>query len=334
MGLPLDRVRVITPFVGGGFGGKTRNRQVVEAARLAKATGKPVQVAWTRGEEFFYDTFQPAAFIKISAGLNTASRMVLWDYHVHFAGDRGAASFYDVPHQRTVAYGSWQATQGTHPCETGAWRAPGCNTNTFARESHIDHLAAAVGADPLAFRLKHLADKRMIRVLEAAAAAFGWTPIKPPSGRGRGMACSIYKGTYLAAMAEVHVEKSSGRCRVKRVVLAQDMGEVINPEGARMQIEGCVTMGLGYALTEKVHFRDGEILDVNFDTYAIPRFSWMPKIQALIVDNPDLPPQEGGEPAITCMGALVANAVFDATGARLYELPLSPKSLREAMKSR
>ncbi len=315
LGIPLERVRVITPLVGGGFGGKNRNLQAVEAARLAKLAGKPVHVAWTRAEEFFYDSFQPAAIVKIASGLDDSKRMVFWDYHVYFAGSDKAPTFYDVPHQRTTGYGAWQASPpGSHPFAVGPWRAPNGNTNTFARESHIDSLAAAAGIDPLTFRLTHLKDKRMIRLLDTLAAAFGWSKTAAPSGKGQGMACVVYKGTHVAAMGEVEVDKTSGRCRVKRIVCAQDMGQVVNPKGAKMQIEGCLMMGLGYPLAEKIHFRDGEILDLNFDTYQIPKFSWTPKIQAIIVENPDLPPQEGGEPAICCMGALIANAIFDATG--------------------
>jgi nicotinate dehydrogenase subunit B len=308
---PPENVRIVTPFVGGGFGGKNRNRQAVEAARLAKATGKPVSVAWNRAEEFFYDTFQLAAVIRITSGLDASNRIVLWDYHVYFAGGDKAPTFYDVPHQRTTAYGGWLQSKEAHPFETGPWRGPNGNTNTFARESHMDALAAEAGADPLTFRLDHLTDKRMIRTLQRAAEAFGWSSI--PAGKGRWLACVIYKGTCVVGMAEVEADKKSRDVKVKRVVCVQDMGQVINPEGAKMQMEGCVMMGLGYALTEGVRFRDGKVLDVNFDTYKIPRFSWMPKIETVIIDNPDLPPQEGGEPAITCMGAVIANAVFDGT---------------------
>jgi len=172
----------------------------------------------------------------------------------------------------------------------------------------------------------------MRRVLEAAASSFGWSPAVAPTGKGRGVACGIYKGTHVAVTAEVEVDKSSGHCRVKRVVCAQDMGQVINPEGAKMQIEGCAMMGLGYALTELIHFRDGEILDLNFDTYRIPRFSWAPKIETILIDNPDTPPQGGGEPAITCMGAVVANAIFDATGVRFYDLPITEERIQKAVK--
>jgi len=331
LSIPSEGVRVIAPFVGGGFGGKTWNQQAVEAALLARRAGKPVQVTWTREEEFFYDAFMPAAVVKIRSGLDSRGRISFWDYRVYFAGDRGAATFYDLPSHRTAVHGSWWGGGGVHPFNTGAWRAPGTNTNTFARESHMDLMASAAKADPLAFRLAHLKNPRMRRVLEEAARSFGWGDFPRRPGRGKGIACVDYLGTYVAVAAEVEVDPPKGDLQVRRLVCAQDMGQVINPEGARMQIEGCLMMGLGYALSEEVHFRGGEIQDKNFDTYRIPRFSWMPKIETVLVENRALPPQGGGEPAITCLGAVLANAVYDAAGVRLLELPMTPERIQKAM---
>jgi isoquinoline 1-oxidoreductase len=332
IGLPAQNVRVITPFVGGGFGGKTRNTQAVEAARLSKAVGKPVQVVWSRAEEFFYDTFRPAAIVKISSGIDGGGKVVLWDYDVLYAGERGAAQFYAIPNHRTTARPSgWQGLPGSHPFATGAWRAPGNNTNTFARESQIDIMAVATGMDPVEFRLKNLSDLRMIRVLKAAAERFGWTPAKPPSKRGYGVACGMDAGTWVAMIIEAEVDAKKGTVQVKRVVCAQDMGLVVNPEGAKMQVEGCATMGMGYALTEEVHFKDGRVLDTNFDTYELPRFSWVPKIETVLIDAKDSPPQGGGEPAIILMGAVIANAIYDRTGARLFQLPMTPERVLAAM---
>jgi isoquinoline 1-oxidoreductase len=332
IGLPPQNVRLITPFVGGGFGGKTRNTQAVEAARLSKAVGKPVQVMWSRAEEFFYDTFRPAAIVKVSSGVDGTGKMVLWDYDVLYAGERGAKQFYDVANYRTVARPSgWQGPTGAHPFATGAWRAPGNNTNTFARESQIDIMAAAAGMDPVEFRLKNLSDPKMIRVLKAAAERFDWTAAKAPSKRGYGVACGMDAGTYVATMVEADVDAKKGTVQVKRVVCAQDMGLVVNPNGARMQVEGGSTMGLGYALTEEVRFKGGKVLDTNFDTYELPRFSWVPKIETVLIDAKDSPPQGGGEPAIIVMGAVVANAIYDRTGARLFQLPMTPERVLAAL---
>jgi nicotinate dehydrogenase subunit B len=333
LGLPPEKVRVITPFVGGGFGGKTRNLQIVEAARLAKLSGKPVQVAWTRKEEFFYDSFRPAAVVKIKSGITDKGTISFWDYNVYFAGERGSQQFYNIPNHSTISYGGgWGSEEGTHPFATGAWRAPGNNTNTFARESQIEIMAAKAGVDALEFRLQNLTDKKIVRVLRAAAEKFGWKPAKPPSGRGYGIACGMDAGTYVATMAEVEVDKASGNVKVKRVVCAQDMGLAINPEGAAIQMEGCIMMGLGYALTEGLHFKGGEILDLNFDTYELPRFSWLPEIETVIIDNKESDPQGGGEPAIITMGAVVANAIYDAVGVRVFQLPMTPERITEALK--
>jgi CO/xanthine dehydrogenase Mo-binding subunit len=199
-------------------------------------------------------------------------------------------------------------------------------------ESQIDIMAAAAAVDPLTFRLNHLTNNRMRNVLRAAAEKFGHRFSTAPSKKGFGIACTDYKKTYVATMAEVEVDETSGLIQVQRVVCAQDTGEVINPAGVRLQIEGCITMGLGYVLSEEVLFRGGQILNENFDTYELPRFSWLPKIETVLVDNPSMPPKGCGEPAITPMGAVIANAVFDATGVRFYELPMTPSRIRKTIK--
>jgi nicotinate dehydrogenase subunit B len=331
IGVPSQKVRIITPFVGGGFGGKSQNRQVVEAARLAKLSGRPVQVAWSRQEEFFYDTFRPAAIVKIRSGVTETDQIVFWNYDIYFGGPRGAEQFYHIPHHRELSHGHYTGIPGAHPFSTGPWRAPGNNTNTFARESHIDIMAAKLGKDPLEFRLKNLSDKRMIGVLKAAAEKFGWRPSPAPSSRGFGVACATDAGAYVATMAEVEVDQESGKVQVKRIVCAQDMGLAINPEGAKIQMEGCLMMGLGYTLTEEVNFNGGQILDHNFDTYEIPRFSWLPKIETVLIENSGIPPAGGGEPPIVCVGGVIANAIFDATGVRLFELPMSPERIKKAL---
>lgn len=339
LGLDARSVRVITPFLGGGFGGKSADAQAVEAALLAQITGKPVQVAWSRAEEFFNDTFDPAAVVKIDSGIDRDGRISLWDYSVYAAGERGATTFYDIADARIrsagrTAYGSGAEGESVHPFAVGPWRAPGANMNVFATESQVDTMASAAGMDPFEFRMKNLKDARMRRALAAAAGAFGWTAAAAPSGRGFGIACSVDAGTYVATMAEVKVDPATGRVHVLRIVCAQDMGIVVNPEGAKMQIEGGITMGLGYALAEELRFRGGEILDRNFDSYEIPRFSGVARVEAVLVQNDGLAPQGGGEPSITTAGAVIANAVFDATGARVPRLPLTPERVRSAIDHR
>jgi isoquinoline 1-oxidoreductase len=336
VGLDPKNVRVITPYVGGGFGGKSSSRQAVEAARLAKAAGVPVQVAWTRPEEFFYDTFNPASVIKVASAVDANGVITMWDYDVYYAGERGTGIFYEIPNAMIRTHSSWGGGSGAptaHPFAVGPWRAPGANMNVFAAESQIDIMAAALGIDPLEFRLRNTKDPRMRSVLQAAADAYGWKAAAAPSGKGRAIACGIDAGTYVALIADVKVDRATGNVKVDRVVCAQDMGIVVNPDGARMQMEGCITMGLGYPLAEELRFKGGDVLDRNFGTYHLPKFSMLPKIETVLVKNDELLPQGGGEPAIVPMGAVLANAVFDATGARLYRLPMTPERVLEAIKT-
>jgi len=332
LGLPEENVHLKQIFVGGGFGGKIYSPHAIEAARLAKLSGKPVQLAWTRKEEFQYDYLRPAAVVKIKSGITKAGKITSWDYNVYFAGSRGSAHFYDIPHHRTLSTSAGRDTWKVHPFYTGAWRAPANNTNTFARESQIDIMAAKAGIDPVEFRLKNLKDEKMIGVLKAAADNFGWTPGKGPSGRGYGIALGIDAGTWVAVIAEVEVNQSTGHVQVKRFSCAQDMGLVVNPQGAILQVEGCLIMGLGYALTEDIEFENGKMFTQNFDTYTFTRFSMVPEVNVVLVDSKDPNPHGGGEPAIICAGGAVGNAIFDATGARLYQMPMTPERVLEAIR--
>jgi len=334
IGFEAENVRVITPYVGGGFGGKTGGGQAIEAARLARITGRPVQVAWTRAEEFFYDTFRPAATLKVTSGVDGDGKLTLWDYQVYGAGARGSDVFYDVPNKSVRVYGEWgRGPAGMHPFAVGAWRAPAANSNRFAAEQQIEIMAAAAGIDPLEFRLMNTTDERMLGVLRTIKDASGWEsrPGAAGTGRGRGLACGIDAETYVALVAEVTVDSTTGEVTVDRVVCAQDMGVVVTPDGARMQMEGCIAMGLGYVFSEEIRFEGGKILDTNFGTYELARFSQMPEIETVFVSNDELAPKGGGEPAIINMGAVVANAIFDATGARVYRLPMTPERVLEAM---
>jgi len=330
--IPKEKVRVIVPFVGGGFGGKSAYQQMIEAARLTRLAGKPVMLIWTRKEEFFYDVFRPAYVIKLNSGLDSNGKITMWDFNVYFAGSRGSDTFYDVPHRRTMAYDEGNSAPKVHPFFTGPWRAPANGNNTLARESQVDIMASAAGIDPLEFRLKNLKDEKLIAVLKAAADKFGYIPAKGPSGRGIGIACGSDAGTYVAAFAEVKVDKNTGHVQVIRVACAQDMGMCVNPQGTKIQMDGCIIMGLGYTLTEEVLFTGGKVTTQSFSTYEIPRFSWVPKIETVILDRQNEPPQGGGEPAIVLMPGLIANAIFDATGARMYDLPMTRERLLAALK--
>jgi isoquinoline 1-oxidoreductase len=333
--MPAEKVRVIAPFVGGGFGGKLDFLQATQVVKIAKIVDKPVQLTWSRADQFFYDRFRHAAAVKIKSGFTADGKIVLWDYTVHGMGGRGASVFYDVPHHRTTLHQKLRNGEKQHLLGTGAWRAPHNNTNSFARESHIDVMAARAGIDPLEFRLKNIKDEKFQRVLKSGADKFGWTPaMKAPSGRGYDIACGFDVGVPVVLFAEVKVDERAGTVQVKRVVCAQDLGLVINPEGVALQVESGVTMGLGYALTEEVRFTGGKVHDGNFDTYQLPTFSWVPKIETVLIDADDEPSRGAGEPPIICMGGVLANAVFDATGARLNQIPMTPERIKQALAKR
>lgn len=326
--LPLEKVHLKQNYLGGGFGGKIYNQQAIEAARIAILSKKPIQLVWSRKEEFMYDMFHPAGVIKISSGMTKDGKLSFWDYNVYCTGDRGAELFYRIPNNKVT---SWDSKAGLHPFGTGAWRAPGNNTNTFARESQLDIMAHKAGIDPVEFRLNNIKEPKAAQALRMAAEKFGWRSIKLPSGNGWGVAVCFDAGTYAAMMAEVKVDKSTGHVQVVRAVVAHQMGQVVNPHGAGVQAEGCVNMGLGYTLTEDVEFNWGEVKSRNFDNYEITRFSMIPEIETYFVDAMDEPCQGGGEPAIVLVGAAVGNAIFDACGARLHQLPMTPERVLASM---
>ena len=324
--IPLENVHIKQIFLGGGFGGKIYNKQALEAAKIAKLCGKPVQLVWSRKEEFMYDRFRPAALMKVASGVDSEGKLNVWEFDIYCAGTRGTKLFYNVPNNRTRIFNE----DNIHPFSTGAWRAPGNNSTTFARESHIDVTAHAIGMDPLKFRLNNLKNKNMVAVLELAAATFEWNR-KKEDGHGYGIALGEDAGTLVAIIAEVYVDKTTGVVETVKVVCAQDMGQVVNPHGAKVQTEGGITMGLGYALYEDIKFNGGNIKTKNFNRYEITRFSTTPKIECVFISKMDSKPQGGGEPAIICVGGAIANAVFDACGARVNQMPITPERILAAI---
>lgn len=325
--MPKEKIHIKQIFIGGGFGGKIYNQQATEAAIIAKACGKPVQLVWTRKEEFLFDYFRPAAAVKVKSGVDDTGKMTSWEFDIFCAGTRGTNLFYEVPNNRTRMFNE----RNIHPVATGAWRAPGNNTTTFARESHIDVMAHAANMDSLKFRLKNLKDEDLKKTLELGARTFDWNRAKK-KGHGFGIALGVDAGTKVAILAEVHVDKSTGKVSPVKIVCAQDMGQVVNPHGARVQTEGGITMGLGYALSEEIEFKGGRVRTRNFSNYDITRFSMTPPIECVFIDKMDSKPQGGGEPAIICVGGAIANAVFDACGARVLRMPVTAERVLEALK--
>jgi isoquinoline 1-oxidoreductase len=315
-GIPESRVHVIGLDTGVGYGGKTRCLAAVEAARLAKVAGKPVQVAWTRQEEQAWNHYRPAGIIDIASGAASDGALVAWEYDNYNAGPSAMGTPYDVPHQAIELH------QCEYPLPQGAYRALAAPVNTWARETHMDELAYAVKMDPVTFRLRNATDPRLRAVLKTAAARFGWRD-KPGPGRGLGIAAGTEKGSYIATCAQVRVD-ADGKVKVERLLSAFEPGAIINPLHMRAQVEGGAAMALGAALFEAVKFEDGRILNAAFTQYRVPRFSDMPEIESVLIDRRDLPSAGGGETPTCAVGAAVGNAIFSATGVRLRSLPLAP----------
>ncbi|HEX7471312.1 MAG TPA: molybdopterin cofactor-binding domain-containing protein [Verrucomicrobiae bacterium] len=321
-GIPEERVRVIMPDTGSGYGGKHTGEAAIEAARLAKAAGKPVKLVWTREEEFTWAYFRPAGVIDISSTVRDDGTITAWEFHNYNSGNSGIRSPYDVPNQKSEFH------QSRSPLRSGSYRGLAAAANHFAREVHMDELAAAVKMDPLQFRLKNSKDERLRAVLEAAARTFGWSDAKSSDGHGFGIACGTEKGGYVATCAEVLTDRKSGSVRVVRAVSAFECGAIVNPVQLKNQIEGALVMGLGGALFESIEFENGRISNPHFAEYRVPRFSDLPKIEVVLVNRKDLASAGAGETPIVGIAPAVGNAIFAATGIRLRSLPMSPDGLK------
>ena len=316
--IAAEKVRVIVPDTGSAYGGKHRGDAAIEAARLAKAAGKPVKVVWTREEEFTWAYFRPAGLIEVKSGARGDGTLVAWEFHNYNSGSSGIETPYAVANKE-IQY---------HPVESplrqGSYRALAATANHFARESHMDELARALGKDPLEFRLKNLAEPRLKAVFQAAAEKFGWARRQTAAGRGFGIAGGVEKGGYVATCVEVDVDRATRRPRVVRVVEAFECGPIVNPDGLRNQIEGCIVQGLGGALFEAVRFENGKIANPHFSQYRVPRFPDVPPIEIVLLDRKDLPTAGAGETPIVGIAPAIGNAIFDATNVRLTSLPMLP----------
>lgn len=322
--IPESRVRVIVPDTGSGYGGKHTGDAAIEAARLAKAAGKAVKLVWTREEEFTWGYFRPAGVIEITSGVRNDGTITAWEYHNYNSGSSAIQPRYEIANQKVEFH------RAQSPLRQGSYRALAATANHFARETHIDELAHSLKMDPLEFRLKNLKDQRMRAVLEAAAKAFDWGKGRSSPGRGFGIAVGFEKGGYVAACAEVSADRSTGKAKILRVVEAFECGAIVNPDHLKSQIEGAIVMAVGGALFEVIEFENGKILNAQFSSYRVPRFSDVPVIEVVLVDRKDLPSAGAGETPIVGLAPAVGNAIFKATGVRLRSLPMLPSGLKAA----
>jgi isoquinoline 1-oxidoreductase len=294
-----DRVRVLVPDMGSGYGGKHTGEVAIEAARLAKAAGKPVKLVWTRGEEFTWAYFRPAGVIAVKAAVDARNRIVAWEFDNWNSGNAGIRTPYDIPNQRI------QFHESDSPLRQGSYRGLAATANHYAREMHMDAIARALTIDAVELRLQHLKDERVAAVLKAAAERVGW-PKPSASGRSLGIACGTEKGGYIATAAEL--SPATDGFKVERLVTAFECGAIVNPDGLRNQVEGALVQGLGGALFEAIRFENGHILNGSMSQYRVPRFKDVPPIEIVLLDRKDLPSAGAGETPIVCVAPAIGAA--------------------------
>ena len=319
--LPQSSVRVIVPDMGSAYGGKHTSDAALEAARLARAAGRPVKIVWTREEEFTWAYFRPAGLIEVKSAIDADGKLTAWEFDNYHSGMSGIDTPYVVANQRT----EYHAVPLLLRC--GSYRGLAATANHFARETHMDALARVAQIDPVAFRMKNLSNERMRAVLEAAANSFGWPGKKIRDGQGFGVAVGNEKGSYVAVCAEIAIDPS-GALKVVRVVEAFECGAIINPDGLRNQVVGAIIQGLGGALFEAVQFKNGRITNPHLASYRVPRFRDVPAIEAVLLDRKDIAPAGAGETPIMAIAPAIGNAIFDASGKRLNALPLAPNGVK------
>ncbi|WP_175821687.1 molybdopterin cofactor-binding domain-containing protein [Burkholderia sp. BCC0419] len=367
LGMPVDSVDVVHVPGSGCYGHNGADDVALDAALLARAVaGRPVKLQWMRDDEFAWAPISPAMSMRIRAALTPQGRIADWQYDVwsntHAArpgqhgginllaawhlykpftpspflripqpygnGDRNAVSVYALPRQRVVNHLLLDS-----PIRTSSLRTLGAFGNIFAIESFMDELALIANVDPATFRRRHLTDPRALAVLDAALAKANWrVDEKLPPGRGRGLAYSRYKSiqAYAAVVVDVDVERESGVVKITRVTIAADLGRVINPDGAKNQIEGGALQALSWSLKERVNFDRREITTRGWADYPIFTFEDVPPVDIVLIDRPEMPSLGAGEFSVGPAAAALANAVAAATGGRVRDLPMTPQRVKAA----
>ena len=314
-----EKVRVIMPDTGSGYGGKHTGEAAIEAARLAKEVKKPVKLVWSREEEFVWAYFRPGGVIEVSAGVNKDGTITGWKFINYNSGGAGLDTQYKISNKQIAHLPS------DTPLKQGSYRALASTANVFARECHMTDLARLIKMDQLAFRVKNLEDERFIAVLQTAAKAFGWNGSKT-RGHGYGIAGGFVKGGYVGCCAEVMIN-SDKEVKVVRITQAFDCGAIVHPKHLENQAMGSIVQGLGGALFEAIHFANGKILNPGLSAYRVPRFSDMPKIEIVLMDRKDQPSAGAGEACIVGIAPAIRNAIVDATGIALNTLPMLPNGV-------
>jgi CO/xanthine dehydrogenase Mo-binding subunit len=369
LNIPEQNVRIIYHEASGSYGRMSTDDGAEDAALLSRAAGAPVRVQWSRQDEHGWEPKGPAQLDEAKAAVDGDGKLLAWDF-VDYGqpwtasgatpllaslqvgiqptnpggpnGTQSSGEIYPVPNQRIVAHlVNWHFPEPI-PLRTSNLRAPGDIARCFASESLIDEIAADLKIDPLEFRLRSLSgNKRGIDCLQAAADKAGWQKRPSPApavagniAKGRGIALTQRANTYVATVAEVEVNKTTGQVAVKRIVCSHDCGLMINPDGVKNQVEGNVIQGVSRALLEEVTFNANGVTSLDWATYPILRFPDVPALDVVLINRPEMQPLGAGEGATIPPAAAIANAIFDAVGVRLREGPFTPKRVLAAMQKK
>lgn len=369
MKVPKKNVRVRYVEASGCYGRLTADDAAEDAVLMSRAVGKPVRVQWMRADEQVWAPKGPQQLIAVRAAIDAQGKVIAWDYldrsfpwtesqgtpqlaerqigitptdagNPNGAG--GAGEIYDFENMKIESKTIPWMFPEPMPLRTASLRSPGEPPRVFATESFVDELAAELRMDPVQFRLMYLKnDNRLSGALRAVAEKSGWTerPSPAPAAngkilRGRGVAINQRGGSIPAAVAEVEVDAATGKVRVTRVTMAFDCGLIINPDGVRNQIEGNVMQGVSRTLFEEVHFNETGVQSVDWLTYPVIRFQDVPDVQIHLINRPEMPATGAAEGPIVVVPAAIANAIFDATGIRLREIPFTPERVLKALKGK
>jgi CO/xanthine dehydrogenase Mo-binding subunit len=369
--VPEDQVRVVWVEAAGSYGRAGDEDVAADAALLSQAAGKPVRVQWSRADMTAWGGKGPAVIVDLAAALgpqgvvtaleltsrafsgteiipqpNTAGNMLAaqligmpntnpGEEYVQWGGSTYA---YTIPNVHVTGHIIAPLYESQSPLRTTHLRDPNGPAGTFAGESFMDELAAAAGADPIEFRLRHTADPRAHAVLRAVAERVKWdTRPSPkragsvPISTGRGIALALRGGTYVATVAEVEVDARTGVVRVKRLVCAHDCGLIVNPGALRGTVQANLIQSLGRTLKEEVTFDQTHVTSVDWKTYEVARWSDVPEVEVILLNHPEIAPSGAGEPSSRPTPAAINNALFDATGVRLRRVPLTPDRVKAAL---
>jgi CO/xanthine dehydrogenase Mo-binding subunit len=369
LGFKPEQVRIVYLEGAGCYGRNGHEDASADAVLMSRAAGRPVRVQWMRADEHGWDPKSPPYVAELEGALDASGNVAAWSFVTwlpfHLEGlaaevpllaqslkertagvqvaermnagnmQNNAKPPYSVPNVLSAIH--WLETTTFRP----SWlRGPGRMQNTYANECFMDELAVAAGADPIEFRLRHLKDERGAACIKACAERAGWdrrpSPRKNANGgmlNGRGFSYVFYDNnrTYVSAMCEVEVDPGTGRVRAERFVIAHDCGLIVNPDGLKAQIEGSVVQTLSRSLIEECKWDSSHITSLDWQSYPILTFPDVPRIEVVLIDRPDKPAWGAGEPTCAVVPSALANAIYDATGARVRTAPFTPKRVKAAL---